>query len=107
MVELGGLKSGSSEAPFRLIEKQAKAAFPDLTYDRIDRWMGHRPSTSDSLPVIGQAPAAPNVWLGYGHQHVGLTGGPKTGRWLAGMITGEAPNADLTRFDPGRGSVVR
>ena len=107
VVELGGLKSGSSEAPFRLIEKQAKAAFPDLTYDRIDRWMGHRPSTSDSLPVIGRAPAAPNVWLGYGHQHVGLTGGPKTGRWLAGMIAGEAPNADLTRFDPGRGGVVR
>lgn len=107
VVELGGLKAGPSEAPFRLIEKQAKAAFPDLTYDRIDRWMGHRPSTSDSLPVIGRAPTAPNVWLGYGHQHIGLTGGPKTGRWLAGMITDEAPNADLTRFDPARGSVVR
>ena len=81
-----------------MLEKQTAAIFPDLTYDRIDRWMGRRPSTTDSLPVIGEAPGARNVWLGYGHQHVGLSGGPKTGRWLSQIITGQTPNEDLSPF---------
>lgn len=107
VVEFGGLEAGPSEAPFRLIEKQAKAVFPDLRYERIDRWMGHRPATTDSLPVIGRAPATPNVWLGYGHQHVGLTAGPKTGRWISQMIRGERPNTDLSPFAPDRPAVMQ
>ncbi|MEX2519835.1 MAG: FAD-dependent oxidoreductase [Paracoccaceae bacterium] len=107
VVEFGGLEAGPSEAPFRMIEAQVKAAFPDLTYERTERWMGHRPATSDSLPVIGRAPAAANVWLGYGHQHVGLTGGPKTGRWLAQLIRGETPNVDLGSFAPDRPAIMK
>ncbi len=107
VVEFGGLDAPPSEAPFNLLEKQTKALFPDLTYDRMDRWMGHRPATTDSLPVIGASPAARNVWLGYGHQHVGLTGGPKTGRWLAQLVTGKLPNVDLSPFAPGRPAVLK
>ncbi|MFV0472793.1 MAG: NAD(P)/FAD-dependent oxidoreductase [Pikeienuella sp.] len=107
VVEFGGLEAGPSEAPFRMIEARVREVFPDLKHDETRRWMGHRPATADSLPVIGRAPAAANVWLGYGHQHVGLTGGPKTGRWLAQMIMGERPNADLDAFAPGRGAIVK
>ena len=102
VVEFGGLDKPASKAPFELLKRQMKEAFPDLEYDRIDEWMGHRPSTADSLPVVGQAPLAANVHLGYGHQHIGLSGGPKTGRWLAQMITGENPNTDLSPFAPDR-----
>lgn len=106
VVEFGGLEAPPSEAPFRMVEKKARTIFPDLEYTEIRRWMGHRPATTDSLPVIGRAPAAANVWLGYGHQHVGLTGGPKTGRWLAQMIRGERLNVDLAPFAPGRPAVM-
>ncbi len=98
VAEFASVDAPPSEAPYRLLEKQTAAIFPDLTYDRIDRWMGRRPSTTDSLPVIGEAPGARNVWLGYGHQHVGLSGGPKTGRWLSQIITGQTPNEDLSPF---------
>lgn len=101
-VELGGLKNPPSTAPVELLKRNALKLFPDMTYDRIDTWMGHRPSTTDSLPVIGQAPAARNLWLGYGHQHIGLTGGPKTGRWLAQLAMDQNPNVDLSPFDPNR-----
>lgn len=101
-VELGGLDLPPSTAPIELLKRNALELFPEMTYDRIDTWMGHRPSTTDSLPVIGQAPAARNLWLGYGHQHIGLTGGPKTGRWLAQMVMGKNPNVDLSPFDPTR-----
>jgi D-amino-acid dehydrogenase len=102
VVEFAGLDAPASTAPFALLKRQVKDLFPDLTYDRIDEWMGHRPSTPDSLPIIGHAPNARNVLLGYGHQHVGLTGGPKTGRWLAQLASGRLPNTDLGAFSPDR-----
>ncbi len=102
VVEFGGLDAPPSAAPFALLRRQVAALFPDLTYDRVDEWMGHRPSTADSLPVIGRAPKAENVLLGYGHQHVGLTGGPKTGRWLAALAAGRPPNTDLGAYAPNR-----
>jgi D-amino-acid dehydrogenase len=33
---------------------------------------------------------------------VGLTGGPKTGRILAQLISGRTPNLDLAPYAPGR-----
>ncbi|MEM9012540.1 MAG: FAD-dependent oxidoreductase [Pseudomonadota bacterium] len=98
IVEFGGLEAGPSAAPLALLHRQMRRLFPDLRYSRVEEWMGHRPATSDSLPVIGAAPRAANVWLGYGHQHVGLTGGPKTGRWLAQLALGRVPNVDLSTF---------
>lgn len=102
VVEFGGLDAGPSKPPFDLLRRQAAQLFPDLTYSDTLEWMGHRPATPDSVPVIGQAPRAENVYLGYGHQHIGLTGGPKTGRWLAQMITGQPVNTDLSAFSPAR-----
>ncbi|MEM9278069.1 MAG: FAD-dependent oxidoreductase [Pseudomonadota bacterium] len=102
IVEFGGLEAGPSRAPFELIKRNAKEIFPDMKYERIDEWMGHRPSTPDSLPLVGAFRNVPNVWAGFGHQHLGLTGGPKTGRWLAQMISGDKPNVDMAPYSPDR-----
>lgn len=100
IVEFGGLTEERSRAPLELLKRQTLALFPELEYDRIDEWMGFRPSTSDSLPLIGASERCPNVWTGFGHQHIGLTAGPKTGRWLAQLIDGQPPNVDLDAFSP-------
>ncbi len=102
IVEFGGMDAGPSKAPFDLIKRNALSVFPDMKYQRIDEWMGHRPSTPDSLPVVGAFKNVPNVWAGFGHQHLGLTGGPKTGRWLAQLITGDTPNVDMEPYRPDR-----
>lgn len=102
VVEFGGLEAKPSQAPFDLLLRQTMALIPELTYDRIEQWMGHRPSTPDSLPVIGKVDNTSNVWSAFGHQHIGLSGGPKTGRWIAQMISGQEPNVDLTAFAPNR-----
>ena len=102
IVELGGFDAPPSRAPFKLLKRQVMTLFPELEYDEIREWMGHRPSTSDSLPLIGAFESVPNVWAGFGHQHLGLTGGPKTGRWLAQMISGEKLNEDLSAYRPNR-----
>jgi D-amino-acid dehydrogenase len=102
VVELGGLKAPPSRAPFDLLKRQALAAMPGLTWARETEWMGHRPAPSDSIPVIGEVPGIKGAYLGFGHHHVGLTGGPKTGRLLAQMISGRKPNIDVGVYSPSR-----
>jgi D-amino-acid dehydrogenase len=100
IVEFGGLTSAPSRAPFDLLMRKFKHHLPNITYDRVDEWMGHRPATPDSLPLIGPTNATNTGFAALGHQHVGLTGGPKTGRIIAGLIDGTKPNMDLAPFNP-------
>ncbi|MCY4141963.1 MAG: FAD-dependent oxidoreductase [Rhodobacteraceae bacterium] len=102
LVEFGGLEAPPSSAPIDLITRGVQRLFPDLTYDRLQTWMGHRPSTTDSLPVIGAISSNGRVLAGFGHQHVGLTAGPRTGKWLSGIVSGNTPNEDLSAFSPAR-----
>ncbi len=62
------------------------------------KWMGRRPGTPDSLPVISPSPKLVNVWYGFGHGHLGLSWGPTTGRLLAELISGHGHNSDLAAF---------
>jgi D-amino-acid dehydrogenase len=82
---------------FKRVLPALRAPGPDAT-----RWMGRRPGTPDSLPVIGPSATAANVWYGFGHGHMGLTWGPTTGRLLAEMMTGRNSNVDRAPFRPGR-----
>ena len=102
VVEFGGLDAGPSKAPLELLKANAAKLFPNLTYDRIDEWLGHRPTTANSLPLIGRVNRYDNVLVGFGHQHVGLTGGAKTGRILSGLLDHDVPNIELGEFDPNR-----
>ena len=102
MVEFGGLDAAPSRAPFDLLMKNVKTVLPGLTFKDKTEWMGHRPATTDSIPVIGEVAGAKGAFLGFGHHHVGLTGGPKTGRILAQLVSGRRPNIDLAPYAPSR-----
>lgn len=65
-------------------------------------WVGSRPSTPDSLPVIGSLPGQPRVTLAFGHGHLGLTLGAITGKLVAEIIQGIEPSVDLKAFSPVR-----
>lgn len=101
IVELGGLEAGPSQGPLRLLRKHLKRTFPTLTWDGEEEWMGFRPTLPDSIPMIGEINAS-GVYAGFGHQHIGLTAGPKTGRLLAEEITYGISNVDLSPYDPTR-----
>ncbi|WP_371170292.1 NAD(P)/FAD-dependent oxidoreductase [Aliiroseovarius sp. 2305UL8-7] len=101
VVEFGGLKAGPSKAPLALLESKVRQTFPDLSYESFESWLGHRPAPSDSLPLIGEI-GTTGVLAGFGHHHIGLTAGPKTGRLLAGMITKDRENIDLSAYSPMR-----
>ncbi len=102
LVELGGLEAPPSRAPIGLFRRRIRRLYPDLTWESEESWLGHRPSTVDSLPLIGSAPAAPGVVFAFGAQHIGLTAGPKTGRLVADLVAGRAPNIDMAPYRVGR-----
>jgi D-amino-acid dehydrogenase len=68
-----------------------------------EEWWGWRPMTPDGVPVIGPSPAMPNVWMAAGHNMLGLSMAPATGKLVAEMVTGTKPHLDpapyaVTRF---------
>lgn len=101
IVEFGGLKKGPSRKPIELLMRQVNQLMPDLEYRDTVEWMGHRPAPTDSLPFIGQIRGT-GIYTAFGHQHVGLTGGAKTGRLVAGLISGEQDPEELSAFRPDR-----
>lgn len=102
VVEFGGVDAPATQAPLRLIEKGVKKLYPDLQFERAETWMGRRPTTPDSLPIVGENAKAPNVLHAYGGQHIGLTIGPKLGRIVSDMVTGRRTNTDLSPYRPDR-----
>jgi D-amino-acid dehydrogenase len=70
----------------------------------VETWYGWRPMTYDSLPIIDQTPRWKNAWLATGHNMLGLSMAPATGRLLAELLgEEESPHIDplpyrLSRF---------
>lgn len=98
VVEYGGLDAPASKAPVELLRKQMKAVYPKLRFESETVWMGRRPTTSDSLPVLGEHSSAPNIIHAYGGQHVGMTIGPKLGRMVADVAANTRSNVDITPY---------
>jgi D-amino-acid dehydrogenase len=67
-----------------------------------EEWYGWRPMTYDSLPIIGKSPAFANVWIAAGHNMLGLSMAPATGRLVAELITGTTPHVDPGPYIPMR-----
>ena len=74
----------------------------DLPESRITRWMGHRPSTPDGLPVIGPASGSGDIVHAFGHGHVGLAAGAITGQLVADIVGGRAPVVPIEPYAPAR-----
>jgi D-amino-acid dehydrogenase len=101
IAEFGGLDARLSKAPLKLLRRRVREIFPDMKAESEEEWLGFRPAPCDSLPLIGEL-GDTGVFAAFGHHHIGLTGGPKTGRMVADMISGRHINADVSAFDPMR-----
>jgi D-amino-acid dehydrogenase len=67
-----------------------------------EQWFGWRPMTPDSLPIIGSSPALPNVWIAAGHNMLGLSMAPATGKLIAEQMTGDQPHIEPHPYLPTR-----
>jgi D-amino-acid dehydrogenase len=101
-VEFAGPDAPMDERRAHTLLAHAKRMYPGLDGSGAKFWMGSRPSTPDSLPVVGPATRAHNVVYAFGHGHTGLTGAPITAELVASFVTGAAPPIDPQPFRPTR-----
>jgi D-amino-acid dehydrogenase len=67
-----------------------------------EKWFGWRPMTWDSLPIIDRSPAFDNVLIAAGHNMLGLSMAPATGKLVAELLSGDTPSLDPTPYRVGR-----
>ena len=65
-------------------------------------WYGWRPMTYDSLPIIGTCPENPKVTLATGHNMLGLSLAPATGKPVAELLAGKIPHLKAKPYSPDR-----
>lgn len=66
---------------------QAQSLFPEMNgAETASRWMGPRPSTPDTLPLIGRTLRNARVICAFGHSHLGLTLGAVTASQVADIV---------------------
>jgi D-amino-acid dehydrogenase len=59
-----------------------------------ETWFGWRPMTPDSRPIIDRSQAVGNVVIAAGHNMLGLSMAPATGKLVAELLDGRPPHID-------------
>ena len=70
--------------------------------DVIEKWCSWRPMTWDSVPIIGRLRRLSNAVLATGHNMLGVTMAPATGRLVAEILSETTPHIDPAPFSPAR-----
>lgn len=97
-VELAGIDAPPTPTRAEALWRLGRRMLPGLDGARHTVWMGHRPCTPDSLPVIGPEPKAPGLLHAYGHGHTGVIGSAVTARLIADLIATRPPTIPLEPY---------
>lgn len=88
-VEYAGLEAPPNMNRAGMLLKNAQGMLDhSLNSENSTKWMGFRPSTSDSLPVIDRYG---RVFLNFGHQHLGLTQAVISAEIITSLYFNEEP----------------
>jgi D-amino-acid dehydrogenase len=101
-IEIAGLAAPPRPGRAKALAALGARMFADADGADFTEWMGHRPGTPDSLPVIGPLARHPSIVCAFGHGQTGLTAGAITGRLVADHVAGRAPGFDVTPYSPAR-----
>ncbi|MEE8271624.1 MAG: FAD-dependent oxidoreductase [Alphaproteobacteria bacterium] len=102
-VEIAGLAAPPDYRRAHVLGRLGRTLLPGLAgVEDKAVWMGHRPSTPDSLPVIDRASKVANAVYAFGHGHLGLTAAPATADLVLALVRGKGEAADLAPYRVGR-----
>jgi D-amino-acid dehydrogenase len=101
-VEIAGLDAPPDERRAKALLANVRTMFPDVNTDGHRFWMGFRPSTPDSLPIVGEVAGRPGLFLAVGHGHFGMTGGPPSGRLVSQLINHQPTAFNAAAYGPQR-----
>lgn len=93
IMELAGYDDTLDPKRVALLKNGARDYLHEPTAEPVvETWFGWRPMTTDSRPIIDRAPIADNVWLAAGHNMLGLSMAPATGKLASELILGKPPH---------------
>jgi len=94
-MEFAGYDSSLNRKRLDLLRQGAKLYLREpIKEPVVEEWFGWRPMTTDSKPIIGPSPALSNVWIAAGHNMLGLSMAPGTGKLIAELVCGNSPHID-------------
>jgi D-amino-acid dehydrogenase len=97
-VELAAVDAPPNYARAAALRTKVRRSMPDLPESGGREWMGCRPATPDSLPVIGAHPTEPRSGFAFGLGHLGLTLSAATARHVATLVAGRPRERNLEPF---------
>jgi len=102
-MEFDGTRDAFDRRRVEAMIRAVRPLLPGLDWSDVGgEWVAPRPMTPDGLPVIGALPGSQRVFVATGHNMLGLTLGPSTGKAIASLVCGAPPDVDLRAFAPGR-----
>ena len=105
-VELASRSAAPDWRRTEVLLRHARRLFPTHDFpqssDAIPRWLGHRPSTPDGLPVLGACNPSGQVFCAFGHGHVGLAAAPASAELIGDLIAGRQPRIDPAPYRASR-----
>jgi D-amino-acid dehydrogenase len=93
MAEISGYNNHLEPARRRTLEHSVSDLFPGGDLSQATFWSGLRPMTPDGTPVIGGTPIG-GLYLNTGHGTLGWTMSTGSGRLIADLVSGRAPDVD-------------
>jgi len=94
-MEFAGYDESLNQVRLDALLKAAQSYLRDVKFAKMqDEWCGWRPMTCDGLPIIDRSPRLKNVMIAAGHNMLGLTMAPGTGKLVSEILSGEAPHVD-------------
>jgi D-amino-acid dehydrogenase len=102
-MEFAGYDTSLPPERLELLRRGAAACLRDPYCEPVEEaWYGWRPMTFDSVPVIDRSPKYDNLYLAAGHNMLGLSMAPATGKLVAELMAGETPHVDPTPYSVSR-----
>jgi glycine/D-amino acid oxidase-like deaminating enzyme len=86
----------------RMIRRALEYAPSLAGLSAIRTWVGFRPATPDNLPLVGAWGPTPGLFIAAGHEGLGITTAPATGRLVADAILGRPSPIDPRPYSPMR-----
>lgn len=98
MVDIGGWDTSANPKRLRLLKQQVQKTFPFIDVAASQPWVGLRPATPTSKPIITRCPALENAWLNIGHGALGFTLASGSAALVGTMVLDQPPPIDPSPF---------
>ena len=101
-VELAGIDAPPDYRRIRRAVGAAEGFVKGLKVKEESIWMGRRPSTPDTVPILGGVSRMDGLYFATGGAHIGMSLGPTFGKIIADLVAGRDPGIDLEPYRPDR-----